>query len=278
AREIAYLLLLVGSLEVERGGVGARVDLALADHDQLVAAVGDLLPDGALRVERLAALVDVRQHDRLTQAERPAVGLLLSGDHAEERRLAGAVRADDADETAARQREIEAADEQPIAVALAQPLGLDHEVAQPRSGRNGDLRRALALLARLLLGEELLVVREPRLALRLAGPGRHAHPLELALQRAPAAGDLLLLLRQSLLLLRQPGRVVALPWNAGAAIQLQDPARDVVEEVAVVRDRDDRAGVLLEVALEPRHRFRVEVVGGLVEQQQVGLPQEEPAE
>ena len=36
-------------------------------------------------------------------------------------------------------------------------------------------------------------------------------------------------------------------------------------------DGDDRARVLLEVALEPGHRLGVEVVGRLVEQQQVGL-------
>ncbi len=53
---------------------------------------------------------------------------------------------------------------------------------------------------------------------------------------------------------------------------------DVVEEVAVVRDRDDRAGVLLEEALEPRHRLGVEVVGRLVEQQQVGAREQQAAE
>ena len=43
-------------------------------------------------------------------------------------------------------------------------------------------------------------------------------------------------------------------------------------------DRDDGALVLGQVALEPGHRLGVEVVGGLVEQQQVGLAQQQPAE
>src|SRR5207249_909067 len=59
AREILHLLLLVGAGEVEGGGVGARVHLALADHDERAAAVGELLPHGALPDERFAALVDV---------------------------------------------------------------------------------------------------------------------------------------------------------------------------------------------------------------------------
>src|SRR5262249_59516915 len=100
------------------------------------AAVGELLPHRALAVERLAALVDVGQRDRVAQAQRARVGLLLPGDHAEERGLAGPVRADDTDETAARQREVESLDQQPVAVALAQALGLDDEIAE--AGARGD--------------------------------------------------------------------------------------------------------------------------------------------
>ncbi len=72
--------------------------------------------------------------------------------------------------------------------------------------------------------------------------------------------------------------VVALVGDALAAVELEDPAGDVVEEVAVVGDGDDRALVLGQVLLEPRHRLGVEVVGGLVEQQQVGRAQEQAAE
>ena len=80
------------------------------------------------------------------------------------------------------------------------------------------------------------------------------------------------------LLLLEPRRVVALVRDAAAAVELEDPAGHVVEEVAVVGDRDDGALVVVQVALEPRDRLGVEVVGGLVEQQQVGLLEEQPAE
>ena len=62
------------------------------------------------------------------------------------------------------------------------------------------------------------------------------------------------------------------------AVELEDPLRDVVEEVAVVGDRDDGARVLLEEALEPVDRLGVEVVGRLVEQQQVGVAEEQAGE
>ncbi len=63
-----------------------------------------------------------------------------------------------------------------------------------------------------------------------------------------------------------------------AAVDLGDPLRDVVEEVPVVGHGEHRAGVLGEVLLEPEHALRVEVVGGLVEQQQVRLLQEQLGE
>ena len=106
--------------------------------------------------------------------------------------------------------------------------------------------------------------------MRIQSSSRCERPLPLGLR--------LLFQREPLLLLLEPGRVVAFPRNARAAIELEDPAGDVVEEVAIVRDRDDRARVVLEEALEPRHRFGVEMVGRLVEQQQVRRLQQQAAQ
>ena len=68
AGERADLLLLVGAQEVEAGDVGARVHLRAAQL-QVIAAAGDLLPDGLLGVQGVAALVDVGQLDRLPDAQ-----------------------------------------------------------------------------------------------------------------------------------------------------------------------------------------------------------------
>ena len=125
-------------LKLNAGRVLAAVHPLVADL-HLVLAVRDLLPDGLLAVERVAALVDVRELDGVADAQRAGVGLLLAGDHAEQRRLAGAVGADHADDAAARQREREVLDQQLVAEALAQPLGLDDEVAEPRARGNVDL-------------------------------------------------------------------------------------------------------------------------------------------
>src|SRR6202011_2985108 len=109
ARERADLLLLVGALEVERRAIAARIDLALAEKNEFVAA-GNFLPHGFLAVERIARLVDIAEMHALADRDGALVRLVLPGDHAEQRGLAGAVGADHADNAAGRQLEGEVVD------------------------------------------------------------------------------------------------------------------------------------------------------------------------
>ena len=139
ARQRADLPLLAAALEVEPRHVGARRDLPLAELD-LVVAAGDLLEHGLVRVERVAALIDVADLHRLADPQRAGVRLLLPGDHPEQRRLAGAVRTDHADDAAARQGEVEVVDQQVVAVALAQTPRASTTTSPSRGpGRDVDL-------------------------------------------------------------------------------------------------------------------------------------------
>src|SRR3569623_3454840 len=95
-----------------------------------VVAFGDFLPDGLLAVERVARLIDVTELHALADLDRAAVRLLLLGDHAEQRRLAGTVRADDADNAAGRQPEGEIVDQKAITEALRQMIEVDDVVAE----------------------------------------------------------------------------------------------------------------------------------------------------
>src|SRR5512139_597503 len=132
AGEIADRLLLLRAAEVEAADVSARGRLVVADLDH-VEAVREFLPDGLLVVERLPRLVDVRELHRRSDAQFTAVGLLLARDDAEERRLAGAVGADDADDATLRQVEVEVVEQELVAVRLRQALGLDDEIAKARA-------------------------------------------------------------------------------------------------------------------------------------------------
>ena len=162
--------------------------------------------------------------------------------------------------------------------ALRSALDLDHGVAEARPGRDGDLELAGRVLGVVGLGQQLLVGGQSSLALGLPSLRRQAHPFELTSERPLSTRAAALLAAQALQLLLQPARVVALERDAPTAIQLQDPLGHVVEEVAVVGDGHDGARVLLEEPLQPEHRFRVEVVGRLVEQEQVGVTEQQPTQ
>ena len=88
------------------------------------------------------------------------------------------------------------------------------------------------------------------------------------------AGDLGVLLGDRELLGALEGVVVAAVEPQLGVVEVGDRVADGVEEVAVVRDDDERPRELPQVALEPLDRGDVEVVRGLVEQQQVGLCEE----
>src|SRR4029077_8324556 len=152
--------------------------------------------------------------------------------HAEQRRLARAVGADHTDDAAGRQPETEILDQQMVAEALADALRLDDEIAETRAGRQHDLRRLGRLLA--ALRDQRIIGRDPRLALGLAGARALPHPFQFALQGAAARLLLPALGLEPRLLLFEPARVIALERDAAAAVELEDPARHLVEEIAVV--------------------------------------------
>src|SRR5215217_9357690 len=112
----------------------------------------------------------------------------------------------------------------------------------------------------------------------MAGLRRHANPFELALQSFLSFTFRLLFASQPFLLLFQPGGVVSFPGNALAAIQLEDPARHVVEKISIVSDSDNCSGVTLQMVLEPRNRLRVKVVRRFVEQENVRFLQKQTAQ
>ena len=130
----------------------------------------------------------------------------------------------------------------------------------------------------ILLGEHLFIGVDAGLRLGLAGLWRRTHPVQLARQRLDARILGLALLLKALLLLLQPAGIVALIGDAGAAIQLQDPACHLVEEVTVVGDGHHSPREVMEEALQPGDGLRVQMVGRLVEQQHVGRAQQQLAQ
>ena len=77
--------------------------------------------------------------------------------------------------------------------------------------------------------------------------------------------------RQQLLPPFEEGGIVARPVPEAAAIELDDPGRQPFQEDPVVGDENDGAPVPQEERLQPANRLDVEVVGGLVQKQDIGI-------
>src|SRR4051794_28528577 len=102
----------------------------------------------------------------------------LPPDHPEQRRLAGTVWADHADDTTRWQLEGEIVYQEAIAEALGEALEINHVLPKPLGYRDRDLRGLALLLAGQL--QELLVALVPRLGLSLPCFRRSRDPLLLS--------------------------------------------------------------------------------------------------
>src|SRR5262249_15806249 len=112
----------------------------------------------------------------------------------------------------------------------------------------------------------------------LASAWALADPFELARERLLARRLFSALLLEALFLLLEPIGIIAFPGNARSPVELQDPARDVVEEVAVVSDEHHGARVFVQLMREAGDAVGVQMVRRLVEKQHVGPLEQELAE
>ena len=65
--------------------------------------------------------------------------------------------------------------------------------------------------------------------------------------------------------------VRAVPEGQLLLIKVQNGAHGTVQQATVVADDDDGVGVLLQVAFQPQSAFQIKVVGRFVQEQIVGL-------
>ena len=152
---------------------------------------------------------------------------------------------------------------------------------QPAALRLGELEIQLALVA---LGRLDLVHALDLLELALGLRGLGVLGAE-AVDELHQAGDFALLVfvgGQELLLvglaLFEVLVVAAAVTDQLALADFDDAADKLVEELAVVRDDENRAGIALQILLEPEQRLQVEMVGRLVQQQQVRLLRQQPGQ
>ena len=242
ARKISDALLLIRAGEVERCDKRSAVDFACAVEArdaQRVVPARDLFIDGAAVVQHRARLIHICNVDGLADRDRARIWLLVAGQQPEQRRLAGAVRTDHSDDPARRQAEREIVEQQRVAVGLDESIGLDDLRTQAPRHRDGDLQRTGSMLGvsgPAMFRQQLLIRADACPALRLSCPWRHAHPLQLASQRAGSNVGLALLREEAVVAMLEPCAVVAFEGMRTTVVDLEDPAGHVVQEVAVMGD------------------------------------------
>ena len=117
-------------------------------------------------------------------------------------------------------------------------------------------------------------------ALRLAGFGGFgAEPGNKTFQM----GDFTLLLFVSRLLQGQPGgalllkgRIIAGIEGDAQLIEMGDVVGDVIQHIAVVGNQQQRSRISPQPLFQPQHCVKVQVIGGFVEQQQIGAAHQRP--
>ena len=243
----------------------------------MVQAVRDDLPQVLVGVDARTVLVDIGDLDGLAHLELARSQRLQAHNRLEQRGLTDAVGADDAHDAVARQGERKVVDEHTAIELLVQMMGLENLVAQTRAHGDADVG-PVELLACAGLGLHLLVAGQTGLVLGLTGLRRAAHPLELGLHTLGKLGIAVALSLDTRGLGLQIRGVVALVGIEVTTVDLADPLGNVIQEVTVVRDGQDGTLVVVQEVLEPQDGLGVQVVRGLVEQQQVGSLEQQLAQ
>ena len=238
----------------------------------------DLLQDGISLFKPLELMLSVVRHADVG-AERTGTlsRRLLADEHLEERGLAGAIGSDERDTVPAIQRQIGVLVKGLAAEALGKILELDDHIARAR--RVGELE--IDVLVTLGQDHELALdlLDAAHALLGLGGLGRlvtelideHLHMGDLALLGGALGAHLL----EVVLALLEIGAVIASIGGDTAVLEGRHVIHAGVHKGTVVADDQHGAVVGGDEPAQPLDTFEVEVVGGLVEQQDVGMTEEQ---
>ena len=216
-------------------------------------------------------------HDDLAR-----IGLLHPAEQAQQGRLAGAVEAQDDDAATAIDGQVHACEDLQGAVGLGQAARAQRGLAA--GGGIGEAQTGDPLGDPLILQTLHEAVGALEHLLSRDGLGRlGAHLLPLSAQsgglllRVGALATTAMLIVRPLLEIGVPAQVIDVE-DASIRIQVHDLVDGVAQELDVVADDDEAAGVGAQMVAQPQHGVVVEMVGGLVQQQRVGPLEENSGE
>ena len=236
----------------------------------VAAAAGERFGDRDVGIETVAMLVERRDREVRAEPDRAGVGRQRAGQQIDQRGLAAAVRPDDADAVAALDADREVADDRAAFVALADAVRLDHQRAGLRRRAGGDGGVAGARPVGAALFPQRLQLADPaHVALAPRGDAV-AQPMLFGDDLAVELVLVAFLFRQHRVAPFLEMGEAAFQAARLAAIEPDRDARERRQETPVVADDHQRGAPRSEIALQPFDRGQVEMVGRLVEQQDIG--------
>ena len=195
-----------------------------------------------------------------------------------QRRLAGPVRTDDADAVAALDADRKAIDDLAVAIGLADVLGFNHQPAGFVGFGGGEVGTAgRATIIAPLVAQRVQIAEPLDVALAAAGDAV-AQPVLLVDDLAVELVLVAFFFRQYLVAPCLEGGKAAIDLPDLAAIEPGGRARKIGEEAAVMADDDQRAPSAFQFPFQPFDGREVEMVGRLVQQQDVGRGRQHPSQ
>ncbi|CAI8755951.1 putative 30S ribosomal protein S5 [Methylococcus capsulatus] len=250
--------------------VGHDVDLLAIQADPFF-AVAYRLDDGLVGIELGAQLIEISDLEMGAGPDRSRIGLQLPQQQPQQGRLAGTVRADEAHPVAAQHQSGKILDHRHTTEGDGEMFDLEHQLTAALGLFQLEPGDTLPRAALCTLAAHPLQRPHPAF---VAGPPRLdalADPCLLDRQLAVELGIALLFFLQRRRLLRQVVPVITGPGGQLAAVQIDDAGGHPLQEGAVMGDEHDGAGELEQLLLQPDDGFEVEMVGGLVQEQQIRL-------
>ena len=215
-------------------------------------------------------LVQRRHLDIGAEPDAAAIRWIGAGQHFDQRRLARAIGPDDADAVAALNTDREGIDDLAVTIGAADALGLDDEPAGFfgfRRGKAGVAGGAAIVAA--LLTQRVQIAKPFNVALAASGDAV-TQPMFFVDDLAIELVLLALFFGQHLVAPGLEACKAAIDLLDLAAIEPGSGTRQVGQKAAVVADDDQRTAAAVEFALQPLDGGEIQMVGRLVQEQDVG--------
>ncbi len=250
-------------------------------------AAVDLDHVGAFRQVVEHAFVAVQGVAHLIEVGHLELGAVLDGarvrgqpaqQQADQRRLAAAVGAEDADPVAAQQGDGEIPQQRQAVDGVAQMLRFDHHLAGVVALLDFQAGGALAVAAPGVVLAHAFQGAHPAFVTGAARLDALADPALFLAELLVELGVGALFVFQRRLLAGQVLVVIAGPAGQFAAVQLDNAGRQGADEGPVVGNEHQGGGIAFEEGFQPADRVQVQVVGGLVQQQDVRLLDQRPGQ